>query len=188
MYCALIRSLAALAPLVLIACASQADGTSSAPHAATLGLAPAAPGAGLAVLRGGGSFLFALDESDPATKWHAHCDEECGAGTAQAAACYAKIRDVGGREGIRFAPAADGKTVWTSFGPEPGDEGIYIQVPLDLAADGADVVATPAGDARGTMAPRLPRAVQIRFEVPDARTVVMVDPHKGRLVYHRAAD
>ena len=162
----------------------EAGSTAEAPLAANA-TPPAEKSLAIAVLRRGGRFMFSLDESEIGSITRDRCARE-----ADAEACYARIRDRGAQEGLRFAQDGAGHTVFTSFGPEPGDEGIYIEVPLDLTADGPNgVVATIAGPARGTQikSKGAPQGIP-RFEVIDGTTIAMIDPIKGRFVFHRAAE
>ncbi|HEY3819610.1 MAG TPA: hypothetical protein VGL81_20720 [Polyangiaceae bacterium] len=170
------RSLAFLAPLVLAACASAAE------PAATPTVSP------IDTLRAGGSFGFVLDESDPGTKLHAKCDTEHPGDAPGAAACYDAIRQIAAREGIRFSVDAAGHLVWTSFGAEDGKPATYVEVPLEASLDkdgvvAAKQVAVPRG--RQVDAHDFPADAVLRFQVVDADTIVMPDPHKGRLVFRR---
>jgi hypothetical protein len=176
---------------LLAACASQSPdpstssltGVSAEPLGASAATTPS-----LALIRAGGSFLFSLDESDPSAMWHQRCGQESGGDAAKAEACYAHVREVGSHEGMRFALDADQRVIWTSFGLEDGKDAIYLQGPIDLRAD-ADgaVVGTFAAPPHGLQMegkdawPKRP----IRFELPDANTLVMKDEVKGRLVFHR---
>jgi hypothetical protein len=174
----------------LAACASQspdAPAPASDPlrnvQSAQLGGATA-----LDLLKGGGTYMFSLDESDPAARFRSQCATESPGDTAKADACYGAIRAVGSNEGMRFVPDAAGHLVWTSFGQEEGKEVVYIQVPLSLAADGdRAVVASFAEAPHGPQLAGEPNwaSTRIRIELPDATTMVMNDPSKGRLVFHR---
>ncbi len=178
--------------LVLAACASQSP---DAPSASATGVRPdsvaASAGSTSAIdlLRQGGSYMFSLDESAPSARFHAQCDKEGGGDPAKAEACYAHVREVGSHEGIRFSVDAGKRIVMTSFGLEDGKEAIYLEGPMSLAADGDHAVvgnfaAVPHGlQMQGkTGGPDKP----VRIELPDDRTMVMVDDVKGRLVFHRA--
>jgi hypothetical protein len=177
----------------LTACASQSPETSSASPtgesseqlSASSGTSPA-----LDVLKQGGPFAFALDESDPAKVFHDQCTTQSAGDSTKADACYARIREEGAHELIRFALASDGHLVWTSYGIEDGKEVLFLEIPLAVTTDGDHaVVGRAAGTARGRQAGDgvVSPSKRIRFEVPNATTVVMVDPQKGRLVYHRAS-
>ncbi len=100
------------------------------------------------------------------------------------------MRDEGAHEGIRFGLDAQQRIVLTSFGLEDGKDAIYLEGPMSLAADGDHAVvgnfsATPHGlQMEGKSGgPDKP----VRIDLPDDSTMVMVDPVKGRLVYHRVA-
>jgi hypothetical protein len=183
--------LAALLPAfaLVAACASQSPdppaastGTSAEPLNASSATTPSVD-----LLRAGGSFLFSLDESDPAAMWHERCGRESGGDAAKAAACYAHIREVGSHEGMRFTLDAEQRVVLTSFGLEDGKDAIYMEGPLEVRPDGdravvATFAAPPHGlQIEGNAWPKKP----VRLEFPDASTLVMKDEVKGRLVFHR---
>jgi hypothetical protein len=177
---------------LLAACASQSPDVSPSSTSESL-VAPSgatAPTSALEILRQGGAFMFSLDESDPSTRFHEQCARESGGDVAKAEACYAHVREVGSHEGIRFALDAQQRVVLTSFGLEDGKEAIYLEGPLALAADGDKAVlgnfaTTPHGlQMEGKSGP--PNK-PVRLEFVDAKTMVMVDDQKGRLVFHRAA-
>jgi hypothetical protein len=170
------RSLACLAPLVLVACASAAE-PASAPTASPID-----------TLRAGGTFAFVLDESDPGTRLHAKCDAEHAGDAPGAAACYDAIRQIAAREGIRFSLDAAGRLVWTSYGAEEGKPVSYVEVPVEASLDKDGTVAAKQVERpRGLQvdAKEFPVDAVLRFQVVDADTVVMPDPHKGRLVFRR---
>jgi hypothetical protein len=173
----------------LTACASQSPDTSSPTSQSSEQLATAATTTpALDVLKQGGPFAFALDESDPSKFFHERCTTQSGGDSAKADACYARIHDEGAHELIRFSVGADGHLVWTSYGIEEGKEVLFLEVPLAVTTDGDHaVVGRMIGTARGRQAGEGPVGPNklVRFEVTDATTVAMVDPQKGRLVYHR---
>jgi hypothetical protein len=185
-------SLAAVAALAVLAsaCASQSPDASPAPVGVTSDPLATVPGATTAfdLLQRGGTFMFSLDESDPSARFHEQCTSESGGDSAKAEACYAHVREVGSNEGMRFAPDSDRHVVWTSFGREDGKEVVYIEGPLAVAADGDHAVVTSFASA-----PRGPQLAgekdwasqKIRIEMPDATTLVMRDPRKGKLVFHK---
>ncbi len=171
------RSIAFFAPLVLAACASAAEPAASPTRNA------------LETLRAGGSFGFALDESDPAATFHAQCATQHPGDTAAAGACYDALRREGALEGIRFSVDKDGNLVWTSYGVEDGQPATYIEAHLDaaLVKEGlvsARLVAPATGLQVKEMGP-LPQNKVFPFQVVDPNTVVMVDGRKGKLVFHR---
>jgi hypothetical protein len=118
----------------------------------------------------------------------AKCSADNPGDAAKADACYAAIRAVGAAEGMRFAPDAQGRVVWTSFGHEEGKEVVFIEAALTLVADGDHAVLSSFAEA-----PRGPQLAgerewaskKIRIELPEAGTLVMNDPSKGKLVFHR---
>ncbi len=87
----------------------------------------------------------------------------------------------------KFKADAAGRVVFSSFGPDEGADVVWIEVPLDLTADGPTaVIASAAGDFKGAWAAKMQAASpRFRFEVEGATTVVMSDPKKGRLVFHK---
>ncbi len=172
------RSFALLAPFVLVACASAAEPAASPSHSA------------IDTLRAGGTFAFVLGESDPGTKLRASCAAEHPGDATGAAACYDAVRQQADREGIRFSLDAAGRLVWTSYGVEEGKPVTYVEGPLEasLAEDGS-IAAKQAERPHGLQveAKDFPTSAVLRFQVIDADTVVMPDPHKGKLVFHRVA-
>jgi hypothetical protein len=185
--------LSALPALALVAaCASQSPdaplpsptGASTESLSAATAMTPP-----LDLVRRGGSFLFSLDESAPAARWHEQCGKESGGNAAKADACYAHIREVGSHEGMRFSLDADQRVVLTSFGLEDGKDAVYLEGPLALRADGDHaLVATFAAPPHGLQMEGSSVWPQkaLRFEFVDASTLVMTDEVKGRLVFHRA--
>jgi hypothetical protein len=170
------RSMALFAPLVLAACASAADPGIAHPRSA------------LEVLRAGGTYGFVLDESDPAATFHAQCTAQHPGDAAGADTCYAAIRKEAAVEGIRFTLDAAGRLVWTSYGIEEGKPATYMEAPLVASLEKEGVVAsTMAEKPHGLQVDEKPISMDkvLRFEVPDADTVVMTDPHKGKLVFRR---
>jgi hypothetical protein len=167
--------------IALGACSSPVPGASSAsPSGVSSGSLSAASTSTPA--------LDALDESDPAAGFRAECATSSSGDASKADACYARVRDVGSHEGIRFAFDADEHLVWTSFGIEEGKEVLYIEAPLAVATAGDHVVVgTPVATPKGIQleGKPFPPGMSIHFEVVDDSTVVMNDPPKGRLVFHR---
>jgi hypothetical protein len=178
--------------VALTACASQSPESSSASPTGETSeqlSASTASTPALDVLKKGGTFVFALDESSPSKRIHDQCSAQSGGDAAKADACYALVHDEGGREGIRFSTGPDGQLVWTSYASEDGKEVVLIEQPFAVTTDGDHVVVGRlVGTGRGRQAGAgvfAPNKL-LRFEVPDATTVAMIDPDKGRLVFHRA--
>ena len=165
-------------------CAGSSSDPLTDPGRTASGASAEAPTDAVAMVRAGGTFAFSLDESGPAAAIREGCQKS---DPADPAGCYARVRAQGAQEKIKLAGDGAGHVVFTSFGPEEGRETVWIEIPLDVAADGTRaVVGTPAGPVKGTWAdkPR-PAGATLRFEVIDATTIVTIDPKKGRLVYHR---
>jgi hypothetical protein len=164
------------APLIAAACASAAEPA-----------APAIPA--LDALRVGGTYGFVLDESDPGARLRADCAAKSPGDAAAADACYDAVRQVAAREGIRFSLDPAGRLVWTSYGEVDGRPAPFIEAHLDASLDREGLVAAKLAEpARGLEAQNkpLPPDLVMRFQVVDARTVVMIDPKKGKLVFRRS--
>ena len=104
----------------------------------------------------------------------------------KAQACWNEVEAEATHEKIRFASDGAGHTVWTSFGAEEAKEIVFVQVPVELAADGpGHVLAKVSGAPKGDHAEQFVKASVnvMRIEVVDARTIAMNDPKKGRLVF-----
>ena len=188
---ATLASAAVLVLSVLPAC-SASQGPDSTSVATTTAAETVAPSAGatsaLEILRQGGTFMFSLDESDAAAFWRERCGSESAGDAAKADACYAKVREAGSGEGMRFALDAEKRVVWTSFGHEDGKEVVFVEAPLNVSADGEHAVLSSF--AAAPKGPQLKdekdwASAKIRIELPDATTMVMKDPRKGKLVFHR---
>lgn len=180
------RAFIAIAPVFFsLACASQSPDVS----VASTGSAASTTSPALEALKRGGTFMFSLDESDPATTIRQQCAAKSGGDQAKADACYAEVRAIGSREGFRFTVGQDGQIVWTSFGSEtPGNEIVFLEAPLSVTAEGDRVlVMTLTAAPHGTQAKGAQdwRGKAVRFELADD-TLVMSDPRKGKLVFHRA--
>ena len=168
------------------ACASAptdtAIGSTSSPSRATAGGAQQPdPTAQLS-----GTWVFALDASEVAKPIREQCAQESGSDAKKASACWGAIAEQAGREKIRFATDTAGHTIWTSFGDEGTKQIVFVEVPVELAADGpGHVLAKIAGAPRGEQAAQFAqRSINaMRIEVVDARTIAMDDPKKGRLVF-----
>lgn len=167
--------------IVLSACASSSanDGAlgSSVTQAATTDVEPSAVA---------GTWVFALASSDVAAPLEERCKNESGNDAAKSKACWDEITTQARMEKIRFAKDAAGRTVWTSFESDGTKESVFVEVPVELAKDGpGHLVARVTGAPKGEHAARFAKASvnAMHIEVVDARTIAMVDPRKGRLVY-----
>jgi hypothetical protein len=165
---------------LLAACASAPD--SAAGSTATAAQASQAePAADIT-----GTWVFVLTSSDVAAPIREECTQSSGGDDAKAKECWAKISTQAAKEKIRFSKDAAGKTVWTSFETDGAKENVYVQVPVELAADGpGHVLAKISGTPKGDMAEKFKKSSTnaMRIEVVDAHTIAMTDPRKGRLVY-----
>jgi hypothetical protein len=171
-----------LLSLALAACSGAA--TTDAPAGATGATAQATTAEPAADLSG--TWGFVLASSDVAGPLRERCDKSSGGDAAKSKDCMSEISTQAAKEKIRFSKDASGHTVWTSFEADGGKEVVYVQVPVELAADGPGrVLAKVAGTPSGEMAEKFKQSStnQMRIEVVDARTIAMTDPKKGRLVY-----
>jgi hypothetical protein len=176
-----VLSIAALAN-VLSACASApsdaALGTSSSPATAVTDSRSPTELAG--------TWGFVLAASDVAAPLRERCAKDAAGDSTKAQTCWNEVAAEAAHEKIRFATDPAGHTVWTSFGSEHDKEIVFVEVPVELAADGpGHVLAKVSGAPKGEHAARFAKAnVNVmRIEVVDARTIAMDDPKKGRLVF-----
>ncbi len=136
-----------------------------------------------------GTFAFDLDASDVADGIHAKCEKEASGDAAKATACYDAIRKEARDEKVRFTKDGAGQLVYTSFGPgEAGGEEVYLEAPITLTRGTTDhdLVAKAAAFPRGSFVSRVSFALRdLPIELPDARTVILLDAKKGRLVYRK---
>jgi hypothetical protein len=167
---------------VLVACASApsdaALGTSASPVSA--------PSEAHVATDLAGTWAFVLAASDVAAPIRARCAKDASDDASKAQACWNEVATEAAREKIRFATDAAGHTVWTSFGSEGAKEIVFVEVPVELAADGpGHVLAKVSGAPKGDHAAQFAKASVnvMRIEVVDARTIAMNDPKKGRLVF-----
>ena len=168
-------------PFVLSACASAAP-PSEVARATDPVSAPAE-------IRG--RYLFSLEESDPARPLREGCVAKS---PANAEACYAQIAAVAAKEGLSFDKDERGQTIFASFGEENGAPQVYHTAPVALTPDGPDALLSKSlANATGTLATTrpMPAGTVVRIELADvsgrvADTIAVVDPKKGRLVFHRA--
>jgi len=171
-----------LLSLSLAACSGAA--TSDSPGGATSAAAQATTAEPAADLSG--TWGFVLASSDVAGPIRESCEQSSGGNAAKSKDCMSEIATQSAKEKIRFSKDNAGHTVWTSFETDGGKEVVYVQVPVELAADGPGrVLAKVAGAPTGEMAEKFKQSStnQMRIEVVDARTIAMNDPRKGRLVY-----
>jgi hypothetical protein len=182
-------SLLSLGVLCLVTLAASLGAcASSSANDATLGAnaspataAKAEPAADLS-----GTWAFVLASSDVAAALRERCAKNCNGDAAKTQACWREITTQAAMEKIRFAKDGAGHTVWTSFESDGAKESVYVQVPVELAADGpGHVLAKVSGAPKGEHAESFAKASinVMRIEVVDARTIAMTDPKKGRLVY-----
>lgn len=167
---------------LLAACAgSSATDPASGPTATAAQASHAEPAADLS-----GTWGFVLASSDVAAPIRERCEKSCAGDAAKTKDCLAEIATQAAKEKIRFSKDAAGNTMWTSFEAEGGKEVVYVQVPVELAADGpGHVLAKISGPPKGEMAEKFEKSSinAMRIEVVDAHTIAMTDPKKGRLVY-----
>ncbi len=100
-------------------------------------------------------------------------------------ACIDGVRNEGAKEGIRIASTTPDQLTWSSFGVRDGQEETFLEVPLAVVSTTGTLIATRAtGPAHGTQIHGAEKGPSgITFDVVDGRTLAMVDPGKGRLVF-----
>lgn len=164
-----------------------------------LGCASAAPKEGASVSRTSvsrasldsdlmGTWRFVLASSDVAPRIREHCSNQSGGDSKKADACWDEASADAANEKIRFTKNETGQVVWTSFSVEGEKENVYVAAPVALTADGAKSVwANIVGTVSGERASEFEQAKieRLHLERIDARTLVMIDPRKGRLVFSR---
>lgn len=166
---------------VAVLVAGCSDG-GAAPEA--MGRAPSP----LVAARLDGTFDFDLDASDVATTFRAKCEKQSEGDARKTAACFDEVRKDARNEKVRFTRNAEGQLVYTSFGLETGKEDVYVEAPILLTrgVEKDTMIAKAVGIPRGSFVSRMSFALrELPIEAPDASTVILVDPSKGRLVYHR---
>ena len=129
-----------------------------------------------------------LAASDVAAPLSERCAKSSNDDAAMAMACWSEIATQAAMEKIRFTKDGSGHTVWTSFESDGKQESVYVEVPLELAADGpGHVLAKVSGAPKGEHAAQFAKASinVMRIEVVDVRSIAMTDPKKGRLVYSK---
>lgn len=129
-----------------------------------------------------GRYAFVLEESDVFAKIQAGCQRE-----KEPKVCLAGIADEAGREGIRLSLDADGHLVWTSYGlaPDGKTETVFLEATLAAHWDETKVNGTVVGALRGRDA-QGSDFVGLSLVRVDDRTVAMIDPRKGRLVFRKS--
>jgi hypothetical protein len=135
-----------------------------------------------------GTWGFVLAASDVAASIRQECVESSGHDVTKASACWEQFAREAALEKIRFTTDSAGRTLWTSFGTEGSTEVIFLQVPVELRSDGPSrIVGKVAGPATGRQAAHFEKASvgTMTIDVVDARTIVMNDPSKGRLVFSK---
>lgn len=133
-----------------------------------------------------GTWAFDLESSDVARPLRAKCGSEAAGNAAVEAACWDELRGEARLEKIRFSEARGGRSTWTSFAADGKKEIVFLEVPIELTADGpmlvvAKIAGTPTGARAERFAKSPPQAM--RIEVVDDRRIALFDPEKGRLVY-----
>jgi hypothetical protein len=159
-------------------------GLSAAPVAKSASTRVASATGSPASALGAGTYWFVFDESSVADVVKSECAETQKTPPA-VQACVDGIRNEGASEAIRFSSAAPDQLTWTSFGVRGGQEEIFVEVPLAVVSTTGTLVQTRAtGPAHGTQIHGGDKGPgDVTFDVIDARTVAMVDPDKGRLVF-----
>jgi hypothetical protein len=135
-----------------------------------------------------GTWAFVLAASDVATSIRQECVESSGHDITKATACWDQFAHEAALEKIRFTTDDAGRTVWTSFGVEGSDEVVFLQVPVQLKSVGpGHLEGKVIGPATGKQAAQFEKASvgAMTIDVVDARTIVMNDRRKGRLVFSK---
>ena len=148
------------------------------------GKAPSA----LVAARLDGTFDFDLDASDVTMAVRATCAKQSSGDAAKATACFDDVRKEARDEKVRFTKNAEGQLVYTSLGLDAGKEEIYVEVPITLTRGAEEhvMIAKAAAFPRGSFVSRVSFVLHdLPIEAPDANTVILTDPSKGRLVYRR---
>jgi hypothetical protein len=178
-----VLSLAAVATAIAACASAPTDGTTGT-NASPASAAAATQPEATAQLSG--TWAFVLAASDVATPIRERCTKEHAGDAAKVDACWSDIAKQAALEKIRFTTDAAGHTVWRSFGDEGTKEIVFVEVPVELAADGpGHVLAKISGAPKGEQAERFAKSSinVMRIELVDARTIAMTDPKKGRLVF-----
>lgn len=174
-------ALALALALAAAACASSSAGEALPASSASSPIdAPKEP----ALLSG--TWRFDLASSDAAKPIREACANESGGDPTKADACFREVLAKSAREKIRFATGAAGHIVWTSLATLGPKETVYLEVPVELAAEGPGrvrmtIAGVPVGEHAAEFAKSKVETTSI--ELVDARTIAMSDPRKGRLVF-----
>jgi hypothetical protein len=177
-------ALSCLATLAVAGCSGAPDRTTTSTSSAAL---TSSAGAEPAL---SGTWVFVLDASEVGTKVRSDCDAKAGGNAKKSAECFEEVRAEGATEKLRFARQPDGKTLWTSYSQNGTGEELFLEVPLEVSAESATrlvgkVAGAPRGKQAAEVAEQMPVGTSIPFELVDDHTLVMPDPHKGRLVFHK---
>jgi acyl-CoA thioesterase len=171
------------ASATLVACASA-----SAPDAATTTATRSAQETAAPAIHG--RYPFVLEESEVFARIKSNCAEEAKGDAAKETACVGAIRAEAAKEGLRFDADAQGNVTWISYGGENGADVVFHQVAIALTSDSPKLAtARTLGPATGAQAAKhpIPAGTVMRIELVDDRTIAMLDPKKGRLVFRRDA-
>jgi len=169
--------------LLLGACASNATPETTDQHSSAVVQANA-PAADIT-----GTWVFDLEASDVAKPIREKCAAQANGDQAKQQACWSEISTEAKQEMIRFSKpeGSTGRAVWSSFAENGKNEVLFLEVPVDLSADGTGhVLAKIAGTPKGMQAEMFSKGStnQMRIEVVETgKTIAMHDPKKGRLVY-----
>jgi len=150
------------------------------------------------ILAPGVPFLFAMRESAVFAELEAGCKKEVGGDTDRVKIdlCLRKVETEAMREGIRFDKGEGEQLVYVSFGKKPdGTEDVFLKVAVTVQTGGPQnqLRTKAAGKPEGMQVAKMPpeaieqmQAAEFVVEAVDATTVVVLDPKKGKLVYHKA--
>lgn len=136
-------------------------------------------------------YVSIKDSPDVQKKIDETCTQKHAEDAAAKASCVQTATQVSGAEGMRFVKGADQRWAWVNFGTDAsGKEIIYNYIPFNILADAgpSKLSVRPAGPDKGIRpAKTLPN--EIIFDLPDAWTVMLLDPVVGsKVVYRRKAE
>ncbi|MDB4941705.1 MAG: hypothetical protein JWP97_1239 [Labilithrix sp.] len=180
------KTILSLALSLVLPCLACGSATTDAPGGATGSATQASSAEATPLADLSGTWRFVVDRSDVAAELRERCASEGGGDAAKAAACWAPISAQSAKEKIRFTRGPGSATTWTSFETDGTTEHVYVEVPVELTADGpGKVLAKVTGAPRGEMADRFAKSSTnaMQIVVLDPTTIAMNDPRKGRLVY-----